>query len=154
MLHDNALRSARYPDLLHAILRAGDHVHWRETYKTGALNTDFMARWGCFAVIGEGAPYRSDHLRLFVVYMPAGLYYPPHRHPAEETYLVVAGQAVFKRSGAPDTLLGEGDTAFHPSQQPHALQTTHSPVLCLVAWRNHLDVPPELLDESALLTAV
>ena len=141
---DKNLVSKEYPDLQNAILTASEHVIWRETYKDTDIGSDFLDRFGCYCIIGEDAPFSSDAIRLFMVYMPPGLFYPWHNHPAEEMYMVVSGSAVFKRKGCPDEVLSEGQTSFHESNQPHAMETTEDPVLCLVAWRNDFQTPPVL----------
>ncbi|MEM6759161.1 MAG: dimethylsulfonioproprionate lyase family protein [Pseudomonadota bacterium] len=145
MCRDTGLVSHRYPDLVHAVLAAAPHMLWRGTYDDSA---PFMERWGCFTVLGEGGPFVASRLRVFVVYMPPGLYYPSHRHPAEEIYLVIAGNGRFYRAGLPDQHLGEGDTAFHASEQVHAIETQQSPMLSVVAWRSHLTTPPVLVPEA------
>ena len=148
MRGDPDLNSDTYDDAMRAIMEAGPTMHWRETYKESAEGAGFMGRLGCYAVIGAGSPYAASTLRLFVVYMPAGLHYPRHHHPAEEIYLVIAGGARFSRAGAPDQFLSEGQTVFHASNQVHALETTDGPVMCLVAWRNHFDTPPVLVADT------
>ena len=77
--------------------------------------------------------------------MSSHLFYPWHRHPAEEIYMVLSGKALFKREGEKDRWCEEADYVIHETNQPHALQTTNSPMLALVAWRNHLDTPPILV---------
>jgi quercetin dioxygenase-like cupin family protein len=90
----------------------------------------------------------SAAIRLFMVYMPPHFYYPWHHHPAEEMYMVVSGNGVFKRKDCPDERLTEGDTSFHHSNQPHAMETLDDPVLCLVAWRDDFETPPVLTPPS------
>ena len=143
---DTHLSSTTYGDLQDAIRAAGQVAHWRETYKDTEIGGDFMNRFGCFCIIGENAPFFSDAIRLFMVYMPAHLYYPWHNHPAEEIYMVVSGNALFRREGLPDKTLSEGQTSFHQSNQPHAMETLDQPVLCLVAWRDQFETPPVLTD--------
>ena len=72
--------------------------------------------------------------------MPAGLYYPWHQHPAEEMYLCLAGEAVFKKDGAPDQHMGEGGVTLHVS-------TSHTPwkhwiILFCVTWFGAMNLPP------------
>ena len=141
---DIRLISKNYSELQNAISTASKLVHWRETYKGSDIGNYFMDRFGCYCILGENAPFSSDVLRLFMVYMPSGLYYPWHHHPAEEMYMVVSGGAIFKQSDCPDKLLSEGEVAFHASNQPHAMETTEDPVLCLVAWRDNFQTPPVL----------
>lgn len=142
--NENQLVSKKFNGLQAAIHAATKSVHWRQTYKDTDIGDDFMDRFGCYSIIGDEAPFKSDLIRLFMVYMPAGLYYPWHQHPAEEIYFVVSGSAVFSRSGHPDKVLTEGQTAFHSSNQPHAMETQSEPILCLVVWRNHFETPPVL----------
>jgi quercetin dioxygenase-like cupin family protein len=141
---DIRLISKNYSELQNAISTASKLVHWRETYKGSDIGNYFMDRFGCYCILGENPPFSSDVLRLFMVYMPSGLYYPWHHHPAEEMYMVVSGGAIFKQSDCPDKLLSEGEVAFHASNQPHAMETTEDPVLCLVAWRDNFQTPPVL----------
>ena len=141
---DIRLISKNYSELQNAISTASKLVHWRETYKGSDIGNYFMDRFGCYCILGENAPFSSDVLRLFMVYMPSGLYYPWHHHPAEEMYMVVSGGAIFKQSDCPDKLLSEGEVAFHASNQPHAMETTEDPVLCLVAWRDNFQTQPVL----------
>jgi hypothetical protein len=141
---DKKLVSHKYPALQDAIRAASGAVHWRETYKDTDIGDDFMDQFACYCIIGDNAPFMSAAIRLFMVYMPPHFYYPWHNHPAEEMYLVVSGNGVFKRKGCPDERLAEGDTSFHQSNQPHAMETLDDPVLCLVAWRNDFETPPVL----------
>lgn len=139
---DTSQPPEQYSALHQAIVAAGPAALWRETYKNTDIDVDFMNRFGCYCIIGEGGPFISDALRLYIVYMPDRLYYPWHHHPAEEIYLVVSGSAVFKAAGQADKTLYPGDTAFHQSNQPHATETLASPVLCLVAWHDKFDQGP------------
>ena len=141
---DKKLVSQKYPALQDAIRAASDAVHWRQTYKDTDIGDDFMDQFACYCIIGDNAPFMSATIRLFMVYMPPHFYYPWHNHPAEEMYLVVSGNGVFKRKGCPDERLAEGDTSFHQSNQPHAMETLDDPVLCLVAWRNDFETTPVL----------
>ena len=94
---DKRLISNNYPELQKAIIDASELVHWRETYKGTDIGDYFMDRFGCYSIIGENAPFSSDALRVFMVYMPPRLYYSWHHHPAEEVYMVVSGSATFKK---------------------------------------------------------
>lgn len=141
---DQTLGSQTHSSLQNAIRDASPDMHWRDTYKQGSAGTEFMDRWGCFSIIGDKAPFISAKMRLFVLYMAPGVVYPWHRHPAEEIYLVVSGRATFRRQGARGEELSEGRCIYHSSNQVHALETTDSGILCLVAWRNHLTTLPVL----------
>ena len=125
-----------------AVVDAGADAHWRETYKDTDIDADFIDRFGAFSFVGPDAPWTSADYAGFVVYMPAGLWYPRHEHPAEELYYILAGEADFLADGRPPRTVGAGGTIFHESSQPHATQTHDKPVLAYVLWRNNLGVKP------------
>lgn len=88
-------------------------------------------------------------MSAWVVYMPAGLYYPWHQHPAEEMYFTLAGEGVFMREGCTDETMREGQACLHQSNQPHAFETKDHPIMAYVVWRNGFDIPPVLTHKDA-----
>lgn len=137
-----------------AFVAAAPLARWRETYKDTDIGDDFLNRFGCYCLIGPDAPFVSDQMGGWVVYMPPHLDYTWHHHPAEEMYVVLAGEAEFRREGeAPETLRA-GDTSFHASNQPHAMTTHDHPVMCYVTWRNNLHTPPVLSPRAVVHPAV
>ncbi|SMX39089.1 dimethylsulfonioproprionate lyase family protein [Octadecabacter ascidiaceicola] len=141
---EEGLVSDRYGPLRDAFIAAAPHAQWRETYKDTDIGQDFLDRFGCYCLIGDGGAFTSESMRAYMVYMPAGLHYPWHDHVAEEIYFVVAGEAEFHRHGEASETLTAGDTSFHASSQPHAMTTHDHPVLALVLWRNGFDSGPKL----------
>ncbi len=141
---EQGLFSDIYPKVRDAFFVAGTVAQWRETYKDTDIGADFMDRFGCYCLIGEGGAFTSAKMAAWIVYMPAGLYYTWHQHPAEEMYLTLAGEATFMRDGCENNVLRAGGTSFHASNQPHAMQTHDHPVMAYVVWRNGFDSPPIL----------
>ena len=84
-------------ELRDAFVNAAGLAQWRLTYEGTKIDPDFMERLGCYCVIGDGGFWNSTQMSGYVVYMPAGLHYPWHHHPAEEMYLMLAGEAEFQR---------------------------------------------------------
>ena len=144
MAGETDLSSPAYADLCAAFQMAGPHAHWRETYADTNIGQDFMDRFGCYCLIGDGGAFGSNKMRAWVVYMPADLWYTWHQHPAEEMYLVLAGQAAFLRDGAEPEVLQAGGTSFHASNQSHAMRTSDHPVMAYVVWRTCFESPPVL----------
>lgn len=133
---DNSVREA--------FIAAAPFAKWRETYKDTDIGDDFMSRFGCYCLIGEGGAFESDQMAAWVVYMPPHLHYPWHHHPGEEMYRVISGEARFMRKGEDDEWLRAGSTCQHLSNQPHAMETEDRPVMCYVIWRNGFETPPVL----------
>jgi hypothetical protein len=138
-----------YDALRDAFLAAIPFAWWRLTYEGTNVSQDFLDRFGCYALIGDNGPFRSQKSWSWVVYMPPGLYYPWHHHPAEEAYLVIAGEAEFMAEGKPNRVLRPGEVSIHESNQPHAMCTYDHPVLAMVTWRNGFDTAPVLTHEDA-----
>lgn len=144
LARERQLRTNSYVTLRDAFIAAGPMAQWRETYKGTDIGKDFMDRFACYTLIGGGGAFISQKMWAWVVYMPAGLYYPWHHHPGEEMYLVLAGEAEFMAEGRPNAILRPGQTSQHGSNQPHAMQTHDHPVMAMVVWRNGFDTPPVL----------
>lgn len=141
---ETGLSDGRFGTFRDAVLAAAPHVKCRETYKDTALGPEFMDRFGAFCIVGDCGPFRAPDYAAFVVYMPAGLDYPDHHHPAEEVYLVVACEAEFRQDGAPPRRCRPGDLVFHPSMASRATTTGARPLLALVLWRGDLSTAPAL----------
>jgi mannose-6-phosphate isomerase-like protein (cupin superfamily) len=144
MESDPGLFATDHAALRDAFIAASPLAAWRETYKGTRLEGDFLDKFGCYCLIGAGGPYAAPDMGAYVVYMPAGLYYPWHHHPAEELYFILAGEAEFLLEGHSPATLGPGDHVFHPSMRPHATETREHPFMALVLWRGDLATKPVL----------
>lgn len=144
MYGDTGLTTDQYSGLRDGFLQIGPLAQWRETYKDTDIAQDFMDRFGCYCLIGNGGAYHSDRMWAWVVYMPAGLWYPWHHHPGEEMYMILAGEAEFRRVGHDPEILRPGDCVLHESNQSHATLTHDRPMMAYVVWRNGFDTPPVL----------
>lgn len=133
-----------------AISAAAPHAQWRQTYTPEEVGDHFLANYGYFELYGPKGHYRAEAHCGFVSYWNAGLEYDWHHHEAEELYLVVSGEAVFRVEGREDLVLKRGDTSFHAENQKHALVTLDSPVLTYVVWRGKaLSELPRMAREHA-----
>ena len=141
---ETRLAARRYFKVRDAFIAASPLARWRETYRGTDIGQDFLDRFACYCLIGAGGAFASNLMSGFVVYMPPGLWYPWHHHPAEEAYLVLAGEARFFREGQPMEVFGEGDVSVHASNQPHAMKTEDQAVMAYVVWRNGFGTPPVL----------
>ena len=117
---------------------------WRNTYRDADIGDGFNARFGCYELIGRNGHFLADDYGGFIVCARPGLWYPWHDHPAEELYLVIAGEAEFLAEGRAPARNGPGGMTLHASMQSHAMRTLDSPVLCYVAWRGDMSVTPKL----------
>jgi hypothetical protein len=85
-------------------------------------------------LLGPEGLVSSDEVRL-------GLYgYVPHAaygertHPAEEVFLMLAGEAWWMRDNAPYLLHGPGERSYHPSMMPHGTRSGQSAFMSAYVW--------------------
>ena len=97
MQNETGLITDDYAELRDAFITASPYAHWRQAYKGTTIGEKFLNEFGCYGLIGPESPFQSEKIRAWVVYMPKNFYYPWHQHPAEEMYLCLAGEAVFRR---------------------------------------------------------
>lgn len=142
---DPGLDGGPHQALRHALAAIAPLANSTRTYGDDEIAPDFNDRFGSFPLVSQIGPFRSPTTCAYVLYAESALCYPWHAHPAEELYVVIAGQALFHRAGAPSRTLRPGDSTFHASDQPHAMDTQDHPVLCLVLWRGDLVTRPRLL---------
>ncbi|MBS9717707.1 dimethylsulfonioproprionate lyase family protein [Pseudohalocynthiibacter aestuariivivens] len=147
MVTDTGFSTDKYTSLRDALIVLWDKANWRKTYRGTNIGDDFLNRFGCYELVGYEGHFECREMSSFLVYSDAGLHYPWHHHPAEEMYMIIAGEALFEAEGKPSRVLGSGDTAFHASNQPHAMTTQDSPVLAYVIWRGEgMDTGPVLTE--------
>ena len=149
MQNETGLLTDDYAELRDAFISASPHAHWRQTYKGTIIGEKFLNEFGCYGLIGPESPFQSETIRAWVVYMPKNFYYPWHHHPAEEMYLCLAGEAVFRRENYPDIRLGSGCIMEHSANQPHSMETFEHPIMAYVVWRNEFGTKPVLTFEDA-----
>lgn len=147
---DTALGSAGFEGFRDALIAAAPLAQWRDTYRDSPIGAVLHAHFGTYEFLGRDAPFGTDLMRGFVVYQIPGYHYPLHHHPAEELYLVLAGEAEFHVEGEESRVLRPGDSAYHASNLPHALTTHDSPVLAYVLWRGDLTTKPVFTYPDAL----
>ena len=149
MQNEIGLYTDDYNELRDAFISASPYAHWRQTYKGTTVGKQFLDEFGCYGLIGPESPFQSEKMRAWVVYMPKGFYYPWHHHPAEEMYLCLAGEAVFRRKNCPEIRLGSGGVIEHTANEPHSMETLEHPIMAYVVWRNEFGTKPVLTFEDA-----
>lgn len=118
-----------------AFTHAAERLEWQQTYSEAEVGTDFLNRYGFVEIYGPNGHFNSEKARAYLAYWGPGLCYDWHHHPAEELYFVLAGEAQFHLHDQPTRTLGPGDSQMHTANQPHAMTTQSTPVLCYILWR-------------------
>lgn len=121
-------------DLEKAIQATAHLANWRLTYSEDEVGADFLRRYGYYELFGPTGHFHSKQLRGYVAFWGPWLNYDWHSHAAEEIYLILSGQALFK-TPQDEVEIGPNQTRFHASRQSHAMVTTDQPILAFVLWR-------------------
>ena len=154
---ESAVRAATTPRermLAGALASASPHLRWIAPYQAGEGADDLVAGYASTMLSMPGPPPRLDHQAPFAnanvlvgfTLQAPGIVYPLHRHKAPEVYHVISGTAEWRRDGEPWRRRLPGEWLYHASDQGHAMRTGDEPLLTLVAWIDHLDCPPPVLE--------
>ena len=132
-----SLRSKGVPatdSVCRAILDHHGYLCWRQSYDSQAMPPGWDKGYGWFNIISPEGPFRADSVRLSVGVWMEGLKYPPHRHPPEEVYLVLAGEADFWQEGGKTRRCRAGDSFHNRPGQAHSLSMRKSPLMAAAFW--------------------
>ena len=154
---DAAVRAATTPRermLAGALTSALPHLRWIAPYQAGEGADDLVAGYAVTVLSMPGppprpgyqAPFANPNVLVAFTLQAPGIVYPLHRHKAPEVYHVISGTAEWQRDGEPWRRRLPGEWLFHASDQGHAMRTGDEPLLTLVAWTDHLDCPPPVLE--------
>lgn len=89
-------------------------------------------------LMGPEGPIPAPDVRLGLVYMQPDSYYPLHLHDADETYVIIAGQALWT-AGEDVRMRGAGEMIHHPSLMPHAFRTGPEGFLAIWRWSGDIN---------------
>jgi len=85
-------------------------------------------------LLGPGGVVKSSTLRIGLYGQLPNSEYGIRTHPAEEIYVMLAGEAYWKRANAPFVKHGNGERSYHPSMMEHASKTGDKAFMSVYAW--------------------
>ena len=89
-------------------------------------------------LIGPTGLVPSSSVRMGLYGMRPHSEYGIRTHPAEETYVMLAGNALWMRGDGPYERLVTGQRSYHPSMLPHATKTEDSAFMSIYIWDGDL----------------
>ena len=113
---------------------------WEQSYSKAdaVVGEDMLAGYGFAEVIGKQGPFVSTRVRSGIGVWGPNIIYPPHRHQAEEVYLLLAGSAEFQL-GEGEILTKEmratGEAVQVPSMTTHGFRTLEEPLVVFYIWQ-------------------
>lgn len=85
-------------------------------------------------ILGPSGLVLSDTVRIGLYGMMPHSAYGVRTHPAEETYVMLAGEAYWKRGDNDYALSVTGERSYHPSMLEHATRTGEHAFMSIYAW--------------------
>lgn len=135
-----ALAAAGSNPIARALAALPTPLPWHYHYAPRDDAPDLGARIGFAELIGPRGPLTAPDSRVGFTLMAPDTFYPLHNHPAVELYFVLAGTAEWITPPS-QQFAPTGALILHKSNQPHAMRTTHEPLLALYAWSGDITSP-------------
>lgn len=121
-----------------AVLRAQAVLPWGANPVEGNTEEHIASMISVLTLMGPEGPIPAPDVRLGLLYMQPDSYYPLHIHDADETYVIIAGQALWT-AGDDIRMRGAGDMIHHPSLMPHAFRTGPEGFVALWRWSGDIN---------------
>ena len=85
-------------------------------------------------LVGPDGLVKSESVRLGLYGMLPDSEYGVRTQPAEEIYIMLAGECFWKRGDAPYCCERSNGRSYHPSSMPHGSKTEDQAVRSVYAW--------------------
>ncbi len=137
-----ALSEPRREALIASLRRVSGSLRWQRnpTY----TDPVFLRRYAYTELLGPSGPVPNTTISAGFLYLAPQTYYPPHAHPAEEIYHLIAGPSIWQQGDQPGTECGAGSRIVHRSGVAHSMRSGDQPMLALYLWRGDLSSPARL----------
>ena len=89
-------------------------------------------------LLGPDGLVHSNKVRIGLYGMLPHSEYGIRTHRAEEIYIMLAGNCLWKRGAQAYQLAGVGERSYHPSMLPHATKTEQSAFMSVYLWAGDL----------------
>ncbi|WP_343080554.1 dimethylsulfonioproprionate lyase family protein [Ostreiculturibacter nitratireducens] len=116
-----------------AILAAQEFIPWGTNPVADRMSEAAAAICAVTTLMSPEGPIPAPDLRLGLFYQRPDSYYALHNHDADETYVILAGEALWT-AGDDTRIRRPGDMIHHPSLMPHAFRTGPEGLLALWRW--------------------
>jgi len=123
----------------HAALSAHDHLPWGHNPISSQISAEDQAMYSVLNLMGPDAPLYCPNLRAGLYYQRPNSRYGLHSHAAVETYVIIAGQALWT-AGDAQREVTVGHSVHHSTYLPHACQTGDEGVVALWRWSGDIEV--------------
>lgn len=125
--------------LYNAARSAFGQVRWTEFYEEDSWSKPFLHSFANGEGIGPDGRLLHNEIILGLFLLGPETTYPEHAHPAEEFYIVLAGNPEFKVGANSDfELQNEGSVVLHHSEISHSIRSSKEPFYGIFGWRGDI----------------
>ncbi len=89
-------------------------------------------------LIGPDGFTKSDDLRIGLYGMLPGAEYGIRKHPAEEVFVMLAGEVLWRRGEGEYAVYYPGERSYHPSMLKHGNKTALKAFMSVYVWRGDI----------------
>jgi hypothetical protein len=112
-----------------------NHCRWGQTYAKEDFGPTFLKKYGWTEFIGMRGLIKSQELACGFLMLGTGIEYPVHSHEAQEIYVPLSSQSLWKKGDDSWKYRKEGIPIYHESWVGHGMKTESAPLLALYLWR-------------------
>jgi quercetin dioxygenase-like cupin family protein len=123
--------------LARALLAAQGRMPWGTNPVEGTPGVSSTI-FSVATLMGPEGPVPSPDFRMGFFFQRPDTYYPLHNHDADETYVILAGSAIWT-AGSDTRERGPGDIIHHPSLMPHAFRTGPEGIVAMWRWSGDIN---------------
>ena len=144
---DELVGTERLEPLLTVLRAQMGRLKWRQnpTYTDKLI----LGRYAYCELLGPTGLVSHPTVSAGLLYLAPGTMYPPHAHPAEEAYHLLAGISEWQAGSAALTWRSPGDRMEHPRGISHSMRSGTTPMLALYVWRGDLATPARFVSEPS-----
>jgi mannose-6-phosphate isomerase-like protein (cupin superfamily) len=125
---------AESPHPLAPLIRdAARYLYWQDCGLNGRIRDTLASNMMMAEILAPDGLFPANDLRAGLWLQRPQLTYPTRSHPAEETFVILGGQAIWQMGDGAQYSAGCGEMVFHPSHIKHSTRTKD--VALLAAWR-------------------
>jgi hypothetical protein len=136
--------------LTEASRNAFGQVRWTEFYEEDDWSKPFLSSFANGEGIGPDGRLFHKKIILGLFILGSDTTYPTHAHPAEEFYIVLAGNPEFQ-VGSNNNFERQqlGSIVLHHSEVSHCIRTTAEPFFAIFGWRGDIEARSWYRDDMA-----
>lgn len=129
--------------VVRALQDSASLLRWQQnaTYRDAA----FLRRYAYCELLGPAGIVAHSAFSAGFLYLAPNTFYPPHAHPAEEAYHVLAGDGLWQQGDGDAVTQPAGARVLHRPGASHSMRSAGTPLLAFYLWRGDIAAPARII---------